>query len=69
MKTPLPEPQFSFEGDWYSEAQLRAAMVAAYEEGIEEAAQKVRSLISNKNPLELVMNGVAKEILTLKETP
>lgn len=44
MKTLLPEPQFSFEGDWYSEAQMKAAMVAAWNEAIEDAARVCKGM-------------------------
>lgn len=75
MKTQLPTP-----GEWlhercgqkvYTESQLRAAMVAAYEEAIEDAAKecegmKVRAIRIN---YEDVYRHPANAIRKLKEIP
>ena len=61
-------------GDWerlHTQSQLRAAMVAAYEEGVEEAAKacegmKVRAVRSN---YEDAYRHAASAIRKLKETP
>lgn len=80
MKTPLPTP-----GKWlhercgqkvYTESQLRAAMVAAYNEAIEEAALVCRDMKqecgepdSMQACLNRQMMSCSDAILKLKETP
>lgn len=77
MKTPMPEPAgmlFNLDTALYdtpafTEAQLRAAMVAAYNEGIEEAAKecegmKVRAVRSS---YEDAYRHAASAIRKLKE--
>ena len=83
MKTPLPEPvqavcvmvsnigstHMTPKGNYYTSKQLRAAMVAAYEEGVEEAAKacegmKVRAIRIN---YEDVYRHPANAIRKLKE--
>lgn len=72
MKTPLPEPASPSEGYW-EESQLRAAMVAAYNEAMEDAASAFDPLgewlgIDEKAYLFAV--GIARCIRELKkETP
>ncbi len=66
MKTPLPTP-----GKWlhercgqkvYTESQLRAAMVAAYNEGVEDAAKHTQELVGW-----IGVCDAANEIRKLKE--
>ena len=80
MKTPLPTP-----GKWlhercgqkvYTEAQLKAAMVAAYNEAIEEAALVCRDMKqecgepdSMQACLNRQMMSCSDAIRKLKETP
>ena len=72
MKTPLPEPASPSEGYW-EESQLRAAMVAAYNEAMQDAASAFDPLgewlgIDEKAYLFAV--GIARCIRELKkETP
>ena len=83
MKTPLPEPvqavcvmvsnfgstHMTPKGNYYTSKQLRAAMVAAYEEGVEDAAKecegmKVRAVRSS---YEDAYRHAASAIRKLKE--
>ena len=78
MKTKMPEPALThvhLAGDkfssYFTQSQLRAAMVAAYEEGVEEAAKacegmKVRAVRSS---YEDAYRHAASAIRKLKETP
>ena len=70
MKTPMPEPALPNKRYWI-ESQLRSAMVAAYEEGVEEAAKecegmKVRAVRSS---YEDAYRHAASAIRKMKETP
>lgn len=89
MKTPLPEPEFSREvtysgvainkvviENFYTESPLRAAMQAAYNEAIEEAALVCRDMKqecgepdSMQACLNRQMMSCSDAILKLKETP
>lgn len=72
MKTQLPEPASPSEGYW-EESQLRAAMVAAYNEAMEDAASAIDPLEEWRGIDEkayLIAVGIARCIRELKkETP
>ena len=71
MKTPLPEPYQFLEQDdasytpfeaVYSEAQLRAAMVAAYNEAIEDAVDALyRSFREGPEAMETAMEKLKEQ--------
>ena len=85
MKTPLPKPRYHQVTDFdskvrnlphYTEAQLKAAMEAAYNEAIEDAAETCRDMKqecgepdSMQACLNRQMMSCSDAIRKLKETP
>ena len=74
MKTKLPEPILIVNplGDdlrVFTEVQLLAAMRDAYNEAIEDAANKVDSLVGKNAGIKIVMSGISEVIRLLKEQP